>query len=275
MKNYLLLIVLLTIGFISRALYAQEITSDIFIIDSYVTPEQPYKIKISFMTTDSVKSKIIFNGNQIFKVSDNFLGTHKFEKNLSEIKSDSAKITYVIEITDSSGNSFLSEENELEIPANMLTESSSSGFLKLCLGASIFALPNPTLFITKQKNYFSLTKEIPLISFFSKGYNYPVGYFGVEYSYVNKFINNHFFRIGYKQVFQIPAIEYVSIGLNGFTNFNGKNGISPELTLGLVKFYNVFTLFTRYRLNVKPNESEYRFHELTIGLYSNILSLNF
>lgn len=275
MKNYLLLIVLLAICFIQSALNAQEVASDIFIIDSYITPEQPYKIKISFMTTDSVRSKIIFNGNQIFKVSDNFLGTHKFEKNLAEIKYDSTKITYVIEITDSSGNSFLSEENELEFPANTLIESNSSGFFKLCLGASIFALPNPTLLITKQKNYFSLTKEIPLISFFSKGYNYPVGYFGVEYSYVNKFINNNFFRVGYKQVFQIPAIEFVSIGLNGFTNFNGKNGISPELTLGLVKFYNVFTLFTRYRFNLKPNESEYRFHELTIGLYSNILSLNF
>lgn len=273
MRKYFLIIMLISLAYLN--LSAQENSTDIFIIDSYITPDQPYKIRVSFITTDSVKSKIKFTNNQEFTVSNKFTGDHKFELNFDEIKIDSAKLSYWIEVTDSVGDISLSDENELALPINIASESSGSNYFQLCLGASIFALPNPTLVLTKEKNYFAFTKEIPLVSFFTKGYNYPVGYFGVEYSYVNKFINNHFFRIGYKQVLQIPTFEYLSIGVNSFTNFNGKNGLSPEISMGLFKFYNVFTVFARYRFNFKPNESEYRFHEITIGLYSNILSINF
>lgn len=275
MKKHFLLNILLFLASLAQFLQAQEFPTDIFIIDSYITPEQPHKIKISFITSDSVKSKIIINETQVFSVSKDFVGTHKFEKDLKDIKVDSLRITYRIEIEDTLGNVFSGELNELELPTNLATDNKDTGWLNLCIGASIFSLPNPTLIISDGKKYFSFTKEIPLISFFTKGYNYPIGYFSVEYAYTNKFTDNHFFRTGYKQVFQVPYIEFISLGFNGFTNFNGKNGLSPELTIGLIKFYNVFTLFTRYRFNIKPNEANYKFHEITVGLYSNILSINF
>jgi hypothetical protein len=275
MKNKLLGKILSVIFLSFVSLSAQENSVDIFVIDSYVTPEAPYMIRISFITSDSVKSNIIFNGKYKHEVSKNYVGNHKFEINLEKIKLDSSAVSYIIEVIDSNGNISKSDVNELSLPSDLMNEPTRSDFLTLCLGGTVFAIPNPTMVFMKDKKYFSLTKEIPFISFFSKGYNYPAGYISAEYSYIEKIRYNHFLRIGYKQIFSVPEIEFVSLGLNAFTDFKGKNGLSPELTIGIVRIYNIFTLFGRYRFNMKPNESEYKFHEVSIGLYSNFLSINF
>ncbi|GAB4130040.1 MAG: hypothetical protein Fur0015_03910 [Ignavibacteriales bacterium] len=273
--NYLyFFLLLLTINPIS--LFAQESSTDIFVIDSYITPEKPYLIRVSFITSDSVQSKIIFNNKLSFDVSKDFVGTHKFETNLENIKLEStSSLLYVIQVKDSAGNISESESNELSLPVDLSSESTKGDLFTLCLGGTVFLFPNPTLVITKEKKYFSFTKEIPIVSFFSKGYNYPVGYFSAEYSYIEKIRYNHFLRVGYKQMIHIPYLEYVSIGLNGFTDFKGKNGVSPEVSVGLIRLYNIFTLFGRYRFNIKPNDGTQNFHEITIGLYSNFLSINF
>jgi hypothetical protein len=83
----------------------------------------------------------------------------------------------------------------------------------------------------------------------------------------------NYFRIGYKHLIDIPGIEYVSPGINGFTNFQGFNGISPEVSLGLFKILNTFTLYTRYRYNAKPGDSGSGFHEISIGLYSGFFAI--
>jgi len=275
MKNKFLCKVLLILFISLNGVPAQESMIDIFVIDSYVTPEKPALIRISFITSDSVKSKIIFNDKYVFNVSKDFQGNHKFETNLENIKLDSSALFYVIEVIDSDGNISKSDINEISLPTYFINEPAQGNFLTLCLGGTVFALPNPTNVFMKSKNYFSLTKEIPFISFFSKGYNYPIGYISAEYAYIEKIKNNHFLRFGYKQIFNVPAIEFVSLGLNAFTDFKGKNGFSPEITFGIARIYNIFTLFSRYRFNIKPNESEYQFHEISIGLYSNFLSINF
>lgn len=272
--NYLTILISL-FSLLNTDLIAQENLTDIFIIDSYVTPDKPHLIRVSFITSDSVQSKIIFNKKYSFDVSKNFIGSHKFETNLENLKLDSSKLYYVIQVKDSAGNFSESEINELALPMELYSEPANSDLFTLCLGGAVFMLPNPTIIIKSSKQYFSFTKEIPLISFFSKGYNYPVGYFSAEYSYIEKIRYNHFFRFGYKQIFMIPYFEYVSIGLNGFTDFNGTNGVSPEFSIGVFRIYNIFTLFGRYRFNIQPNNGTTNFHEITIGLYSNFLSINF
>ena len=82
-------------------------------------------------------------------------------------------------------------------------------------------------------------------------------------------------RIGYKQIYQIPVLEYVSPGMDVFTNFLGYNGVSAGISVGWFKISNVFTVFTKYRYNFKPGEEKDDFHEISMGLYSDFFSINF
>jgi hypothetical protein len=120
-----------------------------------------------------------------------------------------------------------------------------------------------------------LAKEIPVFSIYGEGYNYPTGYIGVEYAYIFNAPYKHFLRLGYKHIFQLNFLEYFSAGLNGYTDFLGFNGISPEVSIGFFKIYNAFTVFGRYRYNFKPSDVNEDFYEISIGLYSNFFSFNF
>ncbi|MBZ0199112.1 MAG: hypothetical protein K8H86_04535, partial [Ignavibacteriaceae bacterium] len=104
---------------------------------------------------------------------------------------------------------------------------------------------------------------------------YPMGYFSAEYSYIINAPVRNFLRVGYKHIIEIPVFEYIAPGLNGFTNFKGFNGISPEVSLGLFRAFNAFTVYTRYRFNAMPGQKGSEFHEFSIGLYTNFFSLNF
>jgi hypothetical protein len=110
---------------------------------------------------------------------------------------------------------------------------------------------------------------------FRGSYKYPSGYIAAEYSHIFGAPQKNFLRLGYKHIMEIPGIEYVSPGLNVFTNFSGFNGVSPELSVGLFKIFNTFTVYTRYRFNFKPGETESNFHEFSIGLYSSFFSFYF
>jgi hypothetical protein len=173
------------------------------------------------------------------------------------------------------GNKYTSEQYDFQLPQEVKVKSESN-FLLLCLfGGSVFLLPAPTYVYANHNSYFSLTKEIPLISLSKKGFTYPAGYFSLEYSHIFNAPNKNYLRIGYKQIIEIPGIQYLSPGINGFTNFKGFNGISPELSAGLFKILDTFILYVRYRYNAKPGETGSEFQEISLGLYSNFFSLYF
>jgi hypothetical protein len=178
-------------------------------------------------------------------------------------------------VEDSLGHQYKSEQYEFELPVEPKVEGESNLLLLCLFGATVFVVPSPTYVIEKSEDYFSLTKEIPLISIRGTGYKYPTGYFSAEYSYIFNAPVKNFLRIGYKHLIEIPGIEYLSPGINGFTNFNGFNGISPEVSLGLFKIVNTFTVYARYRFNFKPSDKGSEFHEFSIGLYSSFFSLYF
>lgn len=250
---------------------------EIFVIDSYITQEKPYKFSLSFFTSDSTVSKLYLLNDREYIVSEKFTDNHKFEIVLDELFYYSQVIKYFVFVRDINGRESRSQLYEVEIPVTIVVENlSDSGLLQICcLGGVIFGLPSPTIIFRENKHYFSLTKEIPIFSFYSGGYNYPFGYIGVEYAYIFNYEKKNFLRVGYKQIFQLDYLEYFSAGLNVFTDFKGYNGVSPELSLGLLKIQNVFTLFTRYRFNFQPGKDGTGFHEFSIGLYSNFFSLNF
>lgn len=249
---------------------------DIFIIDSFVAPELPFKVKITFFTSDSVKSKIKFDGNEEIVVSNIFTDEHKFELPLEKLKYDSSSLAFNIIVEDRNMEISTSESFDLSLPGSYNLEiTNKSNLLDLCFGGIIYLIPSPTTVFNENGTNFSLTKEIPVIAFYNSGYNYPTGYVALEYSYVFNSTNKNFVRAGYKHIFQTNVIKYVSPGINFTTDFNGFNGMSPEISFGLFKFYETFTLYSRYRYNFGLNKSSQQFHEISIGLFTSAISFNF
>ncbi len=275
-KNAIAFLIMLVNSFIFSQDFSVDYSMDIFLIDSYVTPEKPHRLRISFFTSDSLKSKIILDDQYEISVSEKPTTDHSLNQDITGYQFDSTRVNFFIILIDVKGNEFKSEIYDLALPDdNELLKGKGSSLLTLCcFGGVIFGLPSPTFVAANDKNYFGLSKEIPVLSFYAKGYNYPAAYVSLEYSHIFKFEKKNYIRSGFKYIHQLPFIEFISPGVNGFTDFKGFNGISPEITVGWMRIYNVFTLFTRYRYNFKPGESDSDFHEISIGLYSNFFSLN-
>ncbi len=269
---FLTSIILFTITSVQISGQNEADSVEVYLIDSYVTPETPHIFKLSFFTSAPVKSTVLIDNTFSISVSDELIDNHKIDIPLSDLNLKKKTVPFLILVEDENGNKFTSEKYEFELPEEVQLESGSN-FLYLCLFAgTVFFVPSPTYVMGNNDNHFSLTKEIPLFSLRSAGYNYPMGYFSVEYSHIFNAPVRNYFRVGYKHLIPIEGIEYISPGVNGFTNFDGFNGISPELSIGWIKILNAFTIYTRYRFNVKPGDSNSEFHEFTLGLYSNFFS---
>jgi hypothetical protein len=263
---------LLLIPFIFSYSQDQTDSIEVYIIENFITPEPPHTFKLTFFTSSDCKSKLIIDGKYSYDVSTVLAGTHEADIDITKMNLQGELIPFVIIVEDSLGNKYQSEQYDFELPKEIKMESESN-FLLLCLfGGTVFMVPAPVYVKAKDKDYFSLTKEIPMFFIRSRGYQYPTGYFSAEYSHIFNAQVKNYFRLGYKHIIEIPWIEYISPGFNGFTNFKGFNGISPEVSLGLFRIANTFTFYTRYRFNAKPSEAGSEFHEFNIGLYSGFFA---
>lgn len=280
MKVFLLAFIIF-ISQLSVSIWGQEETGtnsdsiEVFIIDSYIPPENPNRFILSFYTSLPCKTMLAIENNLIFPISNEITDNHRIEVDLSKISLNKNKVNYVIMMENEEGVKSSSEVFELELSHQEEVVESKSSYLFTCLtGGVVFLTPSITIVQSNGKTYFGLIKELPIFSFYSGGFNYPSGYVAVEYAHVPKVEKKNYFRIGYKHIFEIPKFEYLSPGLNGFTDFRGFNGVSPELSIGLLKIYNVFTLYSRYRYNFSPGKSGVDFSEFSIGLYSSFFTLH-
>jgi len=149
-----------------------------------------------------------------------------------------------------------------------------SDLVQLCLfGGAIFLLPYPDLIIHDGYGYFALTKDIPILSFRSSNINYPSAYLSLEYTYIFESEQNNILRAAYKRIFEIDYLEFIAPAISAYTNFSGNNGIGIELSAGLFTIEDTFTLYSRYRYNLKPGDSSGNFHEISVGLYSGFFSI--
>lgn len=275
MKRAVVLILLLFS--LSAPLMAQTDSTgiEITIIDSYITPETPHTFVLSFFTSDSCISSLKLGNKYTYKVSEKLTDTHKIEVNLTDLKFDSLLIHYTITAIAKNKKEYTQSFETILSDESLLAKDRKLDFFNVCcIGGTIFGLPSPTLLIMNGENYLALSKEISLFTFYSGGYNYPSGYIGVEYKYVPKLEAKHQLALGYKQIYQVPVLEYIAPGANYFTNFKGNYGLSIEGSLGLFKFYNTFTVYARYRFSQFIGDEKGHFHEISIGLYSNFFSLN-
>ncbi len=265
-------VILLTLCLITPDAKAQTDSIEVYLIDAYATPELPHTFKLSFFTSDVCKSKVIIDDRYTYVVSDEYSDMHKTEIDLTGLKFKGKIVNFVIVTEDTLGNLYTSETFDFNLPYEPEIDEEAN-LIKLCLfGAAVFLLPNPNFGIMGSQTSFSLTKEIPLISFRSKSFDYPSGFISLEYSYFFNFQSKNYLRLGYKKIYEVSGIEYISPGVSTFTNFSGSNGVSPEVSIGLFTIEDSFTFYARYRYNIKPGDSSVNFSEITFGLYSGFFS---
>jgi hypothetical protein len=246
---------------------------EVYLIDAYVKPEPPYIFILSFYTSEVCLSNVIIDNKYEFLVSNGLSEAHSAKIDISRLKFLEKNVSFVIETIDSLGNKSKSEEFEFDLPYEPIIKEGSSIWTLCLFAGSVFLLPMPGYVNANGNNYYSLTKEIPIVSFRSKRGNYPSGYFSFEYTYIFDAENRNFTRFGYKRIFPVDFIEYISPGITAYTNFNGQNGFAPEISVGWFTLFDTFTLYTRYRYNFKPGDSNSDFHEINLGLYTRFFSL--
>ncbi len=271
------LTILLISLFFSIVLFAQEENEvEIYIIDSYVTPETPHVFKLSFYTSEPVKADVIIDKKYKVNISTKFEEDHNAAIDFTNYHFKKKNIPFTIIVEDKKGNIIKGDENELTLPYEEFieTKEGNNPIATLVKGILLYLLPSPGLAMYNDKEYFSLSKEFSIVTFYSSGYNYPSGSISLEYSHIYNSPLKDFLRIGYKYIIPVKGIEFVSPGLSIFTNFNGFNGVGPELSVGFFKLYSVFTVYTRYRYNVQPTNFTNRFQEFSIGLYSDFFTID-
>jgi hypothetical protein len=246
---------------------------EVFLIDAYVKQEPPYIFILSFYTSEVCLSNVIIDDSYEYLVSSGLSEAHSAKIDITDLKFLDKNVSFIIETIDSSGNKSKSESFEFDLPYEPIIKDGSSIWTLCLFAGSVFVLPMPGYVYANGNSYYSLTKEIPIVSFRSKRGNYPASYFSFEYTYIFDAEDRSFARLGYKRIFPIDFIEYISPGITAYTNFDGQNGFSPELSVGWFTLFDTFTLYTRYRYNYKPGDSNSNFHEINLGLYTRFFSL--
>ncbi len=279
MKKLFLLSILIIVFL--QPIYSQDdletevdsIGIEVFLIDAYVKQEPPYIFILSFYTSEVCLSNVIIDDKYEYLVSNGLSEAHSAKIDITALNFLERNVNFVIETIDSLGNKYKSEEFEFDLPYEPIIKDGSSIWTLCLFAGSVFLLPMPGYVNANGNNYYSLTKEIPVVSFRSKRGNYPSGYFSFEYTYIFEAENKNYLRFGYKRIFPVDFIEYISPGVTAYTNFNGQNGFAPELSVGWFTLFDTFTLYTRYRYNFKPGDSNSNFHEINLGLYTRFFSL--
>ena len=256
-------------------LAAQADSIEVFIIESFVSPENPGVLQLTFNTSVPCKSKVLIANKYLIPVADTITDTHKKDIDISKYYFDSTNSTFKAILTDSTGHTNESDIFEINLPVEdqgQPVESKSASWTSCFTGGITYLIPNITMNLrgenSKLVNYWGLSKEFPLLCHYQGGYNFPKSFLSAEYSYVFKFEHKNFIRLGYKFLYETGFGEYVVLGLDGFSDFRGFNGVSPEITWGIIPVRDVFTLYIRYRYNTDFRSPRTEFSEVSLGLYS-------
>lgn len=271
--NFKTALILFFINSSTANLFSQTDSIEVYLIDAYSTSQIPYTFKLSFYTSDLCKSKVLLEDEYEFDVSTESTDLHKSDIDISNLSFKGKIVNFVIITETESGEIYRSEKFDFDLPFEPQIKSGSDLFTLCLFGTAIFLLPYPSYVSDGHTSYFSLTKEIPVISFRSRSLNYPSGYLSLEYSYIFNAEERNYLRAGYKKIIELPHTEYVAPGITLYANFKSNQGISPEISVGLFTIKDTFTLYARYRYNITLHSAGKNFSEIYIGLYSGFFSL--
>lgn len=243
---------------------------EVILIEAYSPKDSPDKMVLTFFASEPVKAEVIFS-NKTVPLGEEFKESHTNSIDIKGVPPQEELIIFYIRVTGESGGSNLSEPFDIVAEGN--TSISGGADLTGCLiGTAVYAIPAVYYNFHNDSLGLGLGKEFPLLSFYSGGYNYPNGYLAVEYTYSDIHDIKSRYNFGYKQIIEIPFINYVSFGFSFSTDFRGRNAVVPEVSLGLFRIMNVFTLYVRTSHYVFPANKGNNMTQLSLGLFSAFFS---
>lgn len=273
MKPIIFLLLLLLVsgpvfGFSPQAAEGDSI--EVILIEAYSPKDSPDKMVLTFFAGEPVKAEVIFP-NKTVPLGDEYKESYSTTLDIEGVPPQEDLIVFYIRVTNESGESNLSEQFDIVAEGN--TSISGGADLTGCLiGSAVYAIPAVYYNFHQDTSGLGFGKEFPLISFFSGGYNYPNGYIAFEYNYTDLHAVKSRYNFGYKQIIEIPYLNYVSFGFSYSTDFRGGNAVLPEASLGLFRIMNVFTLYVRASHYVFPANKEKNMTQLSLGLFSAFFS---
>lgn len=260
--------------FLSGSIFAySESSSDsveVYLIEAFIAPKST-KLKLTFFTSEAVKSEAVFR-NKVVPVSAEYSENHQTEIDITGIEKNGDMISFFVRVENEEGTKNLSELFEVLAEGNTTIEGGAD--LTGCIiGGMVYLIPSPGYDFFKDTSGVSFGKEFPLVSFFSGGYNYPNGYISFDYRYSASAESKSRYMLGYKQIVELPYIEFLSFGFSYATDFKGKNSVVPEMSLGLFRVMNVFTIYTRAAYFLYPVNRNNDLTQVSLGLFSAFFSL--
>ena len=136
--------------------------------DIEVKQEPPYIFILSFYTSEVCLSNVIIDNKYEYLVSNGLSEAHSAKIDITALNFLERNVNFVIETIDSLGNKYKSEEFEFDLPYEPIIKDGSSIWTLCLFAGSVFLLPMPGYVNANGNNYYSLTKEIPVVSFRSK-----------------------------------------------------------------------------------------------------------
>lgn len=278
--NKILSVLIIFIFLSVSNIFAQE-EIDIFLLDNFFEPDDNAIYKIAFNTSTECKSKINIEEVGEFIISDTLTTFHKKEFNFSNVKfsKKELKLSIFLELED--GTVITNDENTISVPIVFIPPKEAleqSYTLKTILGFFLWLTPTPGVQFINDKTKLTINKELSLIVFAPQSAlrDIPYGYFSGEYNYIYSADINHLFRLNYKHnVLLLGKTSYISLGIGGFSNFKGINGLSTELSITPFKITSSFDLYIKYRYDNNLDKNKYESHNIQLGFFTNLFSLNF
>lgn len=247
---------------------------EVILIEAYVSQDAPEFLVLSFFTSEPVKADVKFTSGQVLPVSSSFEDNHKAKLNISGIKTDTTFLSFVIFVSREDGSGNDSEVFEVELPRREIIRlAQESTALSGCLiGGMVYIIPGVVHYSGQGNSYLGLDKEFPVISYFRGGYNYPVGYFAIEYIHFPKGVNKNLVSLSVNGILGFKPIEYLSAGIAYTTDFRKANSVGLDLSAGLFRIMNVFTFYVENRFGYYP-ASKNGYTQQSIGLFSSFFSI--
>lgn len=243
---------------------------EVYLIEAFIAPKTTI-LRLTFFTSESVKSEAVFK-NKVVPVSVEFNENHQIEIDISEVERQGDMISFFVRVENEEGVKNLSEQFEVLAQGNTTIEGGAD--LTGCIiGGMVYLIPSPGYDFFRDTSSMSFGKEFPILSFFSGGYNYPNGYLSFEYRLNATIEPKSKYMLGYKQIVETPLIEYFSFGFSYSTDFKGNNAIVPEMSVGLFRVMNVFTIYARSSYYLYPENRKSDVTQISIGLFSAFFSL--
>ncbi len=241
---------------------------EVFVVESYILPENPDTLLLTFFTSDFAKSYLLIGQDKIL-ISPQPLDRHEAKIGIKNYKDGKPQIVCYILTETEDGKTSHSDPLQLDIPQEYRFSENTGSLFGCLIGGVVFAAPNLGVAFRGKESGFSVGKEIPFLTFYVSENHYPFGYISAEYQYITK-PNRNIFRVGYKHIIDIPVLAYISPGITGFTDFLGTAGAGVEMNLGLFTISNVFTVNLRGRVNAAPQKQP--FWEVGVNVFSSFFT---